>query len=76
MKIVIVANFTHNFDEGIVDGRFTYIAEMLASRGHQVEIVTTNFDHVKKEHRKNLNIDITRVKLPIAMNQDIAGMLV
>lgn len=52
MNILIVANFTHNFDKGIVDGRFNYLAEVLVSRGHRVEIVTSDFDHDIKEYRK------------------------
>lgn len=52
MNILIVANFTHNFDKGVVDGRFNYLAELLASRGHRVEIVTSDFDHDIKEYRK------------------------
>lgn len=52
MKIVIVANFTHNFDLGIIDGRFTTIAELLASKGHEVLLLTSQFDHDSKDYRK------------------------
>lgn len=52
MNVLIIANFTHNFDEGLIDGRFNFVAEMLAARGHKVELVTSDFDHDVKEYRK------------------------
>lgn len=33
------------------NNRFIYIAEMLCDRGYDVEIITTNFSHIKKQTR-------------------------
>ena len=33
------------------NNRFIYIAEMLCNRGYDVEIITTNFSHIKKQTR-------------------------
>ena len=48
-EIVIVANFASSLD-GKANGRFTYLAEILASRGRKVEIITSDFKHFEKKH--------------------------
>lgn len=48
MDILILANFCGNlFGKG--NNRFLYLAEML-SEGHEVEVVTSDFDHGTKAH--------------------------
>ncbi|MDD6647453.1 MAG: hypothetical protein PUF60_06580 [Firmicutes bacterium] len=49
MDIVIVANFCMDFSE-TDNGRFSYLADLLAD-DNNVEIVTSSFYHVTKEHR-------------------------
>ena len=51
MRVLIIANFTHNFDEGVIDGRFTTIAEMLSEKGHDVFLMTSDYDHDIKAYR-------------------------
>ncbi len=51
MKILIVANFTLDMTEGLVDGRFCYLAEMLAADGHTVELITSSFSHKDKRQK-------------------------
>jgi len=48
-EIVIVANFASSLD-GKANGRFTYLAEILASRGRRVEVITSDFKHSTKKH--------------------------
>lgn len=50
MKIVMIANFPSNLDGG-AKGRFLYLGEMLEERGHNVEMVVSDFNHSKKQHR-------------------------
>ncbi len=50
MDILIVANFVSGMD-GNDNNRFTYIANEL-SKNNDVELVTSDFHHAKKEHRK------------------------
>ena len=52
MKIVIIANFPADISGGKRKGRFVYLSEMLADRGHQVELICSDFDHGKKQHRE------------------------
>lgn len=44
-KILIIANFCN--DENC-SGRFTYLAKNLSSKGHSVEVVTSDFNHPLK----------------------------
>ena len=50
MNIVIVAHFSDDLDI-VGNNRFNYLAEILSERGHHVELITSNFSHVKKFHR-------------------------
>lgn len=62
MDIVIIAHFVTEF---VKDGtsRFVYIAEQL-SQSHNVELITSRFDHTKKQQRENLIFDLkTKVTL-------------
>ncbi len=56
MDIVIIANFITEF---IKDGtsRFVYIAEQL-SKQHEVELITSSFEHSSKSQRDNLDFDL------------------
>ena len=56
MNILIVANFTRDFS-ATDNGRFLYLAKMLVAENHQVELVTNDFNHGKKEWRKTIPID-------------------
>ena len=49
--ICVVANFCRKFD-GKVDGRFLYLAEMLAGKGCDVELVTSDFAHATKCYKE------------------------
>lgn len=66
MDILIIAHFITSF---VKDGtsRFVYIAEHL-SKNHNVEIVTSQFDHISKKQRSeqkfDLNTKITLLKEP------------
>lgn len=52
MDILILAHFCGDFSEGD-NGRFFYLAKLLGSN-HSVEIVTSDFFHIKKIHRNKL----------------------
>lgn len=51
MNIVIIANFPASINGDKAKGRFLYLGEMLCNRGHQVELICSDFDHGKKQHR-------------------------
>lgn len=50
MKIVIIANFTRALD-GERENRFSYLADEFAKRGHQVELIISDFSHGQKRPR-------------------------
>lgn len=50
--IVIIANFCRDFSE-TDNGRFMYLCKEL-SKDHKVEIITSDFCHGKKQHKKPL----------------------
>ena len=50
MKIYIISNFSTRIESD----RFAYIGEMLCERGHQVTLLTSDFNHDKKEHVKDI----------------------
>ena len=52
--IVIIANFCRDFSEND-NGRFMYLCKEL-SKQHNVEIITSDFIHSKKEYRTPLNV--------------------
>lgn len=49
MDIVIIANFCMDFSK-TDNGRFSYLANMLSDK-HSVEIITSDFYHITKQHR-------------------------
>ena len=50
MKIVFVANFHAPLD-GLLTGRFVFLGEQLCQRGHDVELVVSDFYHDTKSPR-------------------------
>lgn len=55
MNILIIAHFTIRKNE-VGNNRFNYLADVLADRGHQIELITSSFNHTKKVQRKRRNI--------------------
>lgn len=53
-KILIIANFC---DGRSLRGRFTYLANMLSIKGHEVEIVTSDFSHALKRPKNTFKND-------------------
>ena len=51
-RVVIIDHFCKTPDE-TGNNRFIYIAELMCLNGINVEIITTNFAHLKKQHRVN-----------------------
>lgn len=50
MRIVIVANFTRALD-GERENRFSYLADAFSKRGHEVELIISDFSHGQKKTR-------------------------
>ncbi|SEQ24072.1 Glycosyltransferase involved in cell wall bisynthesis [Lachnospiraceae bacterium RM5] len=67
MDIVIVANFCMDFSKSD-NGRFSYLANMLAEDGNDVEIITSDFYHITKKPRdyypKELAYKVTFIHEP------------
>lgn len=57
MRIVIIANFTRDFSE-TDNGRFLYLAKLLAAQGHRVELITNDFNHGRKERRGAVSTEL------------------
>ena len=56
MKILIVAEYLGDLsDPSTYNSRFLTIADMLADRGHEIKIVTTDFIHGFKKHISGIN---------------------
>lgn len=66
MNIIIIANFPSNL-EGGAKGRFLYLGEMLCERGHQVEMVISDFDHGRKQFRAVDKINYNAYKTKITV---------
>lgn len=64
MRITIIANFTLKLD-GEREGRFSYLADAFAQRGHEVELVTTDFYHATKQLREDPHYDKYPFKITI-----------
>lgn len=62
MKIIIVANFTRLLD-GERENRFSYLAEALAEKGHNVELIITDFSHSTKSKRPEPRRDLYNFKI-------------
>lgn len=56
MRIYIIANFAERLT-GKNDGRFEYLADLLVKRGHDVTLITSDFDHFIKAYRSKLSPD-------------------
>jgi len=56
MYIIIIANFTLSLD-GEREGRFSYLSDAFAQRGHKVELVVTDFSHGLKSPRPDPSYD-------------------
>jgi len=65
--ILIIAHFTGD-SELDTNNRFNYIARLLTTQGHRVELVTSEFSHIKKINRKRqegtLDLKITYIAEP------------
>lgn len=59
MNIIFIVNFPDYLDGRRSMGRFTYLAEMLSNRGHQIEMIVSDFDHNSKKHRLSNSINYT-----------------
>lgn len=64
MRIVIIANFTRRLD-GEREGRFSYLMETLADRGHSVELIATDFYHSTKGKRPTPRQDLYKTKITL-----------
>lgn len=53
--VVVIANFCRDFSKDD-NGRFVYLCNEL-SKEHNVEIITSDFSHIQKEHRKPLQVE-------------------
>lgn len=62
MNIIIIANFTRRLD-GERESRFSYLADALAQRGHQVELIITDFYHMSKTKRPEPRRDLYGFKI-------------
>ena len=51
MNIVIIANFPSKIEGEKEKGRFLYLGEMLADKGHSVTMLVSDFMHATKEKR-------------------------
>ncbi len=54
MKIIVLSNFPSILD-GEPNGRFSYLSTLLHDKGHNVELIVSDFDHAKKKHRVDLH---------------------
>lgn len=64
--ILIVAHFTQvPGEQG--NGRFWYIADLLADKGHNIEIVTTQFSHRTKKQRILTDQQLNQLKYKLTM---------
>lgn len=64
MNIVIIANFTRRLD-GEREGRFSYLMEALADRGHAIELITTDFYHSTKKKRPVPKQELYKTKITL-----------
>ena len=62
MNIVIISNFPDVLN-GKQDMRFTYLANLLVGRGHNVELIISDFDHEVKEVRKRDDYSVYEFKI-------------
>lgn len=64
-RIVIVANFIRDFNDGKTS-RFIYLSDMLAATGrYEVELITSDFIHLRKEFRSQADIPPHNFKITL-----------
>lgn len=62
--ILLIAHFCSDFEhEG--NNRFNYLANLFAEYDHNVELITSNFSHEKKEKRNELNLEKLKYKVTL-----------
>ena len=64
--IIIISHFV-DFPWEKGNDRFLYIADMLVSQGAEVEVVTSDFIHIQKEHRKLERVLAEKVNFKITL---------
>lgn len=62
MNIVVISNFPDVLN-GKRDMRFTYLANLLVERGHNVELVISDFDHEVKDVRRRDDYSVYEFKI-------------
>lgn len=62
MNIIIIANFTRRLD-GEREGRFSFLMEALADKGHSVELIITDFYHSTKKKRPTPRQDLYKTRI-------------
>ena len=62
MIIKIISNFPDALN-GKQDMRFTYLANLLVKRGHNVELIISDFDHEVKDVRKRDDYSVYDFKI-------------
>lgn len=67
MNIIIVANFPETLD-GSLTGRFIYLAELLVENGHNVSLITSDFDHAMKAPR---TVNFNKYKTSITLVHEV-----
>lgn len=67
MRLIIVINYPNNLSGSASKGRFMYLAEMFAERGHQVELITSDFEHGAKSRRKPESVNQMAYKTHITI---------
>lgn len=67
MNIIIIANFPSALNGKEISGRFLYLGEMLSEKGHQVEMIISDFNHETKRHRAegSINRQAYRTKITV-----------
>lgn len=67
MRLIIVINYPNNLSGSASKGRFMYLAEMFAERGHQIELITSDFEHGTKRPRKPESVNQSAYKTHITI---------
>lgn len=67
MRIIIVSNFSGALEGARAKGRFMYLGEMLCERGHDVELIASDFSHARKKHHTPVSINLNAYKTKITL---------
>lgn len=73
-NIVIISNFPDVLN-GKQDMRFTYLASLLAERGHNVELIISDYDHEAKSVRKRDDYSVYNFKITVLHEPEYAKNL-